>query len=532
MQKAIPIAQDAIVNLVNSGSHIPKWILTDFKANGYFNDSSGVRVVTDTQDPEQLKTDVTSLPIGGGGQEEVLLAIQRTLGVMPDNGVILVFTDEPTTQLDLESAVTAEATRKNVKVFFALLGDPGQESEQVYERVSEGRVFRANTTSGTLDFDSQSFFDAIIYQVQHTSCVVGTTPPAGTTDPGTTPGTTPPAVTTDPGNTSPGQCTSTQLAQKGTVAFAVDTTASMQKAIPIAQDAIVNLVNSGSHIPKWILTDFKANGYFNDSSGVRVVTDTQDPEQLKTDVTSLPIGGGGQEEVLLAIQRTLGVMPDNGVILVFTDEPTTQLDLESAVTAEATRKNVKVFFALLGDPGQESEQVYERVSEGRVFRANTSAGTLDFDSQSFFDAIIYQVQHTNCAGANSTTLPPSQCIDDGCSSEHNGLGVCVDFSKDVDWGQLAIEIDFSAGQVTGKCGNARAADEECCKCMKMLTDMGSSGSASGTACSVNEGEYIAAGNNTPGGASLKSNGPLDCAQKCLNDSGCKAWTLNVKSNKC
>ena len=51
--------------------------------------------------------------------------------------------------------------------------------------------------------------------MQHTSCVVattppagttdpGTTPPSGTTDPGTTPGTTPPAVTTDPGNTSPG----------------------------------------------------------------------------------------------------------------------------------------------------------------------------------------------------------------------------------------------------------------------------------------------------------------------------------------
>merc|ERR1712066_161608 len=59
-----------------------------------------------------------------------------------------------------------------------------------------------------------------------------------------------------------------------------------------------------------------------------------------------------------------------------------------------------------------------------------------------------------------------------------------------------------------------------------------SGTGSGTACSVNEGEYIAAGNNTPGGTSLKSKGPLDCAQKCLNDSECKAWTLNVKSNKC
>merc|ERR1719225_1893290 len=59
-----------------------------------------------------------------------------------------------------------------------------------------------------------------------------------------------------------------------------------------------------------------------------------------------------------------------------------------------------------------------------------------------------------------------------------------------------------------------------------------SGSGSGTACSVNKGEYIGAGNNTPGGAHLKSKGPLDCAQKCLDDSECKAWTLNVKSNRC
>ena len=84
---------------------------------------------------------------------------------MPDNGVILVFTDEPTTQLDLESAVTAEATRKNAKVFFALLGDPGEESEQVYERVSEGRVFRSTAATGTLDFDSETFFDAIFQEV-------------------------------------------------------------------------------------------------------------------------------------------------------------------------------------------------------------------------------------------------------------------------------------------------------------------------------------------------------------------------------
>merc|ERR1712037_472547 len=70
-----------------------------------------------------------------------------------------------------------------------------------------------------------------------------------------------------------------------------------------------------------------------------------------------------------------------------------------------------------------------------------------------------------------TTLLPSQCIDEGCSSEHNGWGECVDFSKvlkDVDWQRLTAEFDLSAGNVPGKCGNARVGVEVCgcCKCMK------------------------------------------------------------------
>ena len=73
MSNAIPIAQETIVNLVKSGTKIPKWILTEFKAKGSFNDKSGVRVVTETEDPEQFKASVQSLSIGGGGDEEVLL---------------------------------------------------------------------------------------------------------------------------------------------------------------------------------------------------------------------------------------------------------------------------------------------------------------------------------------------------------------------------------------------------------------------------------------------------------------------------
>merc|ERR1712181_146355 len=69
-------------------------------------------------------------------------------------------------------------------------------------------------------------------------------------------------------------------------------------------------------------------------------------------------------------------------------------------------------------------------------------------------------------GEESTTGPPSQCVDEGCSSEHDGWGECVDFSKDVDWRRLTTEFDLTAGHVAGKCGNARVAAEECCKCMK------------------------------------------------------------------
>ena len=93
-------------------------------------------------------------------------------------------------------------------------------------------------------------------------------------------------------------------------------------------------------------------------------------------------------------------MPDNGVILVFTDEPSAQLHLECAITQKAKTKNVKLFFAILWSSplapcapkclhdhtGVASEQAYERLSEGRIFRS--SGGPLNFDSKAFFDSVI------------------------------------------------------------------------------------------------------------------------------------------------
>ena len=95
---------------------------------------------------------------------------------MPDNGVILVFTDTGSIGLELENSIAEKARRKNVKIFFALLtgtnlstGKPPppvpQQSMQVYSRLSENRIFRASSNNGKLDLDTKAFFDAVTRQV-------------------------------------------------------------------------------------------------------------------------------------------------------------------------------------------------------------------------------------------------------------------------------------------------------------------------------------------------------------------------------
>ena len=95
--------------------------------------------------------------------------------MIPDNGVILVFTDAGSVGLELENSIAEKARRKNVKIFFALLvgliatgkPPPGvpQQSMQVYSRLSENRIFRASSNNGQLDLDTKAFFDAVTRQV-------------------------------------------------------------------------------------------------------------------------------------------------------------------------------------------------------------------------------------------------------------------------------------------------------------------------------------------------------------------------------
>ena len=101
-------------------------------------------------------------------QDHLFPGIQVTLDAMPDNGVILVFTDEGSTRLALENSIAEKARRKNVKIFFALVREGvSRKSMQVYERLSEKRIFRTSSTNGQLNLDTKTFFEAVIRQVSN-----------------------------------------------------------------------------------------------------------------------------------------------------------------------------------------------------------------------------------------------------------------------------------------------------------------------------------------------------------------------------
>ena len=78
--------------------------------------------------------------------------------------------------------------------------------------------------------------------------------------------------------------------------FQIKVFSSMAVGLHLVQQTILNLVNSGSQIPKWILTEFK------DTEGAWVVKETENSEDLKIAVQRLSFGGGNgdaEEQALL-----------------------------------------------------------------------------------------------------------------------------------------------------------------------------------------------------------------------------------------
>ena len=88
---------------------------------------------------------------------------------MPDNGVLLVFTDNGSHQLELENAVKEKSEKKNVKILFAILTTPGvvdTASMEVYDHLSNGQIFYASSADGSDMVDIKAFFEAVVNTVR------------------------------------------------------------------------------------------------------------------------------------------------------------------------------------------------------------------------------------------------------------------------------------------------------------------------------------------------------------------------------
>ena len=96
---------------------------------------------------------------------------------MPDNGVILVFCDSGSHRLELETSIAEKARQKNVKIFFAIFLNqyhinqgftaadyPLANYQEVYKRLSEGRIFRVSPNE-VLDLSSKNFLDSVVRTV-------------------------------------------------------------------------------------------------------------------------------------------------------------------------------------------------------------------------------------------------------------------------------------------------------------------------------------------------------------------------------
>ena len=106
------------------------------------------------------------------------------------------------------------------------------------------------------------------------------------------------------------------------------------------------------------------------------------------------------------IKVTLDSMPENGVILVFTDAGSHQLGLENVIKEKMEKKNLKIFFAIYPSKTEayswyrgtfnSSLEVYKRLSKGEMFYASQDLaryGTLDLDSEKFFKAVVHTVRN-------------------------------------------------------------------------------------------------------------------------------------------
>lgn len=150
--------------------------------------------------------------------------------------------------------------------------------------------------------------------------------------------------------------------------FAIDTTGSMGSIIAGVRSAAISIVNSR------LGTDEEPSKYvlipFNDP-GVGPSTVTADPVAFKSAISGLFASGGDDcpELSMAGTLRAVDLSDERGSVFVFTDASSKDASLFPSISALASKKNVKIFFALFGScsPVDPAYFSVANASGGQVF---------------------------------------------------------------------------------------------------------------------------------------------------------------------
>ena len=111
--------------------------------------------------------------------------------------------------------------------------------------------------------------------------------------------------------------------------------------------------------------------------------------------------------LLPGLSVTLQKMPHNGVVLLFTDSPSKNLQLEAELIAIRDEKKITIFVVLtpgyFGTKHDASWKVYVNLSEGRIY------DLLNFDKDQFFQEVVHVIG-SSCAGKVSSDLVGSSSL--------------------------------------------------------------------------------------------------------------------------
>merc|ERR1719369_2205437 len=177
----------------------------------------------------------------------------------------------------------------------------------------------------------------------------------------------------------------------GSIGISIDNTGSVSTSavnvMSLTNGILSQLAEDGFNIPTWVLTTFNDHGDDHVENTKLVVT-TSNIKEMNASLNAIRFSGGGDgpERATEGMLLTLQNLPQHGVVLVFTDHQTKDLDLVDDIIALKNKKDIEIYIALApsynGRVGDESWIAYQNISNGNIFNL------ADFSRDQFISDIV------------------------------------------------------------------------------------------------------------------------------------------------